>query len=731
MRLLKVATCNLNQWAMDFDCNVRNIKESIFRAKKAGAVIRLGPELEITGYGCEDHFLELDTVTHAWECLKELLLGDWTDGIFCSFGMPVIKGSERYNCQVLCLNRKIVMIRPKMWLANDGNYRELRWFTAWKQKDHLEDFLLPIEISESLSQLTVPFGYGYIQFLDTAVAAEVCEELFSPIPPHAELALNGVEVFMNASGSHHQLRKLDLRLRAFIGATHTRGGVYMYSNQQGCDGGRLYYDGCSCVVVNGDMVAQGSQFSMKDVELVVAQIDLDAVASLRGSISSFQEQASCKPRVSSVAVPYKLCQSFNLQMSLSSPLKIQYHSPVEEIAYGPGCWLWDYLRRSGASGFLLPLSGGADSSSVAAIVGCMCQLVVKEITNGDEQVKADAIRIGHYTGGQFPTDSKEFAKRIFYTIFMGSENSSDVTRTRAKVLADEIGSWHLDVSIDGVVSSLLSLFQTLTGKRLRYKVDGGSNIENLGLQNIQARIRMVIAFMLASLLPWVHNKPGFYLVLGSSNVDEGLRGYLTKYDCSAADINPIGSISKQDLRIFLKWAAIHLGYSSLAEVEAAPPTAELEPIRSNYSQLDEVDMGMTYEELSVYGRMRKIFRCGPVSMFKNLCYRWGAKLTPAEVAEKVKHFSKYYSINRHKMAVLTPSYHAESYSPEDNRFDLRQLLYNARWPYQFRKIDEFVDNLNGDKVTITKSTNQENADVNSDGGMGVVAAGSNNPRAGF
>lgn len=74
-----------------------------------------------------------------------------------------------------------------------------------------------------------------------AIAAEVCEELFTPSPPHSELALNGVEVFMNASGSHHQLRKLDVRLRAFIGATHTRGGVYMYSNLQGCDGGRLYY----------------------------------------------------------------------------------------------------------------------------------------------------------------------------------------------------------------------------------------------------------------------------------------------------------------------------------------------------------------------------------------------------------------------------------------------------------------------------------------------------------
>ncbi|KAG8373102.1 hypothetical protein BUALT_Bualt12G0135700 [Buddleja alternifolia] len=99
------------------------------------------------------------------DCLKELLLDDWTDIILCSFCMPVIKGSEYYNCQVLCLNRKVVMIHQKMCLENDGNYREPRWFTAWKQKEHLEDFLL----FEALSQTTVPFGYGYIQFLDMYV----------------------------------------------------------------------------------------------------------------------------------------------------------------------------------------------------------------------------------------------------------------------------------------------------------------------------------------------------------------------------------------------------------------------------------------------------------------------------------------------------------------------------------------------------------------------------------
>lgn len=320
-------------------------------------------------------------------------------------------------------------------------------------------------------------------------------------------------MFLNASGSHHQLRKLDIRLNAIKGATiRTSGGVYMYSNQQGCDGGRLYYDGCCCVVVNGDVVAQGSQFSLKDVELLVAQVDLDAVTSSRGSISSFQQQASCAKNVPSITAPYRLCQSFNPRISVSSPLEeIKYHSPEEEIAFGPACWMWDYLRRSGASGFLLPLSGGADSSSVAAIVGSMCQLVVKETANGNEQVKADAVRIGHYTDGQYPTDCKEFARRIFYTVYMGTENSSDATRSRAKLLADEIGSWHLDVSIDSVVSSLLSLFQTLTGKRPLYKVDGGTNTENLALQNNQARIRMVVAYMLATLLPWVMASLDFIL----------------------------------------------------------------------------------------------------------------------------------------------------------------------------------------------------------------------------
>ena len=61
-----------------------------------------------------------------------------------------------------------------------------------------------------------------------------------------------------------------------------------------------------------------------------------------------------------------------------------------------------------------------------------------------------------------------------------------------------------------------------------------------------------------------------------------------------------------------------------------------------------------------------------------------------EVAQKVKDFYYYYAINRHKMTTLTPSYHAENYSPDDNRFDLRPFLYPATFPVQFKKIDDAV-----------------------------------------
>ena len=689
MRLATLATCNLNQWSLDFDGNLDRILQSIQIAKEQDATYRLGPELEVTGYSCEDAFLEEDTFLHAWEVMAEILSSDATEGILCDIGMPISHKNVSYNCRVLVLNQQILMIRPKIFLANDGNYRETRWFSAWSQERSIEPFSLPEAIRDLNQQHTAPIGIAAIATRDTTVASETCEELFTPKSPHIGFGLDGIEIITNGSGSHHQLRKLNERIDLIRGATAKGGGVYLYANQQGCDGSRLYFDGCALIAINGDIVAQGSQFSLDDVEVITATVDLQEVCSFRRSISSRSVQATQVENIQRISVDFDLTTSQFI--APTKPITVFYHQPEEEIAYGPACWLWDYLRRSGSSGYFVPISGGADSSSTVALVGSMCQLVVESVSKGNQQTLAD-IREVLADETYVPSSAHNLANRILHTCYMASENSSKDTKDRAQAISQQIGNFHLNANIDGIVNAFLSLFVRLTGKQPQFKVNGGSLSENLALQNIQARTRMVLAYLLAQLLPWVRGYKGGLLVLGSANVDESLRGYVTKYDCSSADINPIGGISKRDLRQFLRWAANHLGYPALIDVVNAPPTAELEPITENYNQKDEIDMGMTYDELGKFGILRKVHRCGPVRMFEKLVYEWD-HLSPAIVAEKVKRFFFYYSVNRHKMTTMTPSYHAELYSPEDNRFDLRQFLYNVRWSWQFRQIDQLVKKL--------------------------------------
>ena len=685
-----LATCNLNQWSLDFEGNTARIIESIEIAKASGAGYRLGPELEITGYSCEDHFLELDTLRHSWESLACILKGGYTDGILCDIGMPVMHKNVRYNCRVFVLDGKLLLIRPKMVLASDGNYREHRWFVAWERGWTTEPYTLPREITELTGQRQVPIGIAAIATADTLLASETCEELFVPMSPHIHFGNAGVEIIANGSGSHHELRKLDTRIALIRNASAKNGGVYLYANQQGCDGGRLYFDGCALIAQNGEILAQGSQFSLKDVEVVTATVNLHDVRTYRGAKASRAVQASKTERLPQIDIDFDI----GIEGGKGGlPIKPRTHEPEEEIALGPACWLWDYLRRSGAAGYFIPLSGGADSGAVATLVGSMCQLVAKAVREKDTAVINDVTR--WLVEGETPdvfADPCVLANRLLYTCYIGTENSSRETRKRAKQLAAQIGAYHLDINMDGLVNALQSLFTRITQKKPRFKVEGGTYQENQALQNIQARLRMVLSYLFAQMMPWVRKREGTLLVLGTGNVDEALRGYLTKYDCSSGDINPIGGISKHDLRRFLKWSEYHLGYTALAEIIEAPPTAELEPITETYTQTDEDDMGMTYAELSRFGQLRKMEQCGPVSMFEKLVQEWD-HLPPREVAEKVKRFFRYYAINRHKMTTLTPSYHAESYSPDDNRFDLRQFLYNTRWTWQFRHIDACVKKL--------------------------------------
>ncbi|CAJ2509374.1 Uu.00g144000.m01.CDS01 [Anthostomella pinea] len=700
--LITVATCNLAQWAWDFDGNTKRIIESIHKAKAAGASLRVGPELEICGYGCLDHFLEEDTIRHCWQCLKTILEDKTCHGIMLDIGMPVSHEGLLFNCRIICLDGKILLIRPKLWLAGDGNYREQRHFTPWSRPQHCEEFYLDPIIEKLQGSGTVTIGDAVIRTPDTTIGCETCEELFTPDPPHNHMSLNGVEVITNSSGSHFTLRKLHLRMQLIMEATRKNGGCYIYANQQGCDGDRLYYDGCAMIICNGKLLAQASQFSLQEVEVVTATIDLDEIRAFRRSASRGMQSVQA-PTYERIKTPFRLSpEDGHLDLDIFPSLEMQprYHSPEEEIALCTGAYLWDYLRRCGAAGYLVPLSGGIDSCATAVIVFSMCRMVIEACQAGDEQVVADVKLLAKFGGDKVPDTPEDLCNQLFHTIYMGmSQQSSKETRQRAKDLASAIGSYHVDLDIDEVFNAQRNLIVNSLNFEPKFKVHGGSLAENLTLQNIQARTRMVTAYEFAQILPTTRERPGAgsLLVLGSANVGESLRGYLTKYDCSSADLNPIGSIDKSDLKRFIAWAEVNFDLPCLRKFLDAVPTAELEPITETYVQSDEIDMGMTYDELTTFGRLRKFDKLGPYSMFKRLVHEWGHNAgehttpayTPRQVAEKVKRFFHYYAINRHKMTTLTPSLHSNDYSPDDNRFDLRPFLYPPFYQsLAFRCIDE-------------------------------------------
>jgi NAD+ synthase (glutamine-hydrolysing) len=805
--VVRLSTCNLNQWALDFDGNLARVLASIAAAKAQGSRFRTGPELELTGYGCEDHFLETDTTAHAWESLALLLEGDATRDFLVDVGLPLRHCGVLYNARAFCLNGRVLLLRPKMSLAEDGNYREGRYFSPWSKARGIERFTMPACISAlPAGQTWCDIGFAALRLRDGILGAETCEELFTPDPPHIQLLLSGCDVIVNGSGSHHQLRKLNTRVELMQGATDKVGGAYLYANQRGCDGGRLYYDGCAMIMANGKCLAQGEQFGLRDVEVLTAGVDLEAGRSKFGASASAGRQgaAAVANRVPLVDVDYYLggaggageAAATARRAAPSPPRAVTYVTPPEEVGRGPACWLWDFLRRSGAGGFFLPLSGGADSAATAAIVGIMAHMVAeravragaaeaaREAAGGggggyhshpaseaavDVAVLADLRRVARAPALR-PTSASQVAGLLLHTAYLGTANSSEATRRRAGALAGQLGAYHSALAIDAMVGAVLWVFAAfVSGGRLpRFSSRGGTAAEDLALQNVQARLRMVISYFLAQLLPWVRRSGGgFLLVLGSSNVDEALRGYYTKYDCSAADLNPIGGVSKRDLAAFLRDAAARYAWPALLDIVHAPPTAELRPMAHGgdaggppsprqfgvdddwgqlgvtfqlpdpsgvvaeaeaaaaaaaaaavavaplgggggggssggaaalapveHSQTDEADMGMTYDELSVFGGLRKMARCGPLSMYSALLTMGTGKwptLTPRQVAAKVKHFFVTHAANRHKMTTLTPSYHAEGYSPDDNRYDHRPFLYPLSFARQFAAIDVDVE----------------------------------------
>lgn len=137
--------------------------------------------------GVLDHFLEGDVYDDSLDALYLILTDKSLYDIIIDVGLPLQHHGLRFNCRALCLNGKILAFRPKMFLANDGNFREMRHFAPWNRPKYCEQYQLPTKFQELQGERFVPIGDVILETRDANFAAETCEELFTPDSPHIDM----------------------------------------------------------------------------------------------------------------------------------------------------------------------------------------------------------------------------------------------------------------------------------------------------------------------------------------------------------------------------------------------------------------------------------------------------------------------------------------------------------------------------------------------------------------
>jgi NAD+ synthase (glutamine-hydrolysing) len=214
--------------------------------------------------------------------------------------------------------------------------------------------------------------------------------------PHASFLSSGVDIISNGSSSYHELKKSASCYNVISSVTKRYGGIYLYSNLRGCDGNRIYFNGNSVIVRNGELVAQASEFSLKDVEVISSEISISSFKSYRKDLLTKDKMSASSSsggfQYPKIHIPnFSLCPYENDAEEESSVVQPSFVPIEEEVVKSTACYLYDYLRRSHATGFLLSLTGNINSTAVALLVRMMCEMMSKAIlTDHNSSVKTFA-----------------------------------------------------------------------------------------------------------------------------------------------------------------------------------------------------------------------------------------------------------------------------------------------------------------------------------------------------
>jgi NAD+ synthase (glutamine-hydrolysing) len=630
MKLIKVGAAVLNQTPLDWEGNRRRILAALDQARQAGVSLLCLPELSLTGYGCEDAFHWANTTRMAWQSLQQLLPA--TTGMIVSFGLPVLHQNGLFNCACLAADGVIAGFVAKRFLAGDGIHYEPRWFKPWPQG---------VRSQALLDGRSYPIGDLSFSCGDVRIGFEICEDAWVANRPGAALALKGVDFILNPSASHFAFGKLEVRKRFALEGSRAFGASYVYANLLGNEAGRAIYDGGALIAVGGKLAAAGPRFSFQETQVTTAVVDVEAIRMSQARTASFQPQITGVDE-SRVHVPFVFPKAYLETPRLEAPeWETGPYVKEEEFARAEALALFDYLRKSHSHGFVVSLSGGADSASIACLVHLMVALAVQEL--GAERF---AERLGYVPALEGEKNVKALTGKLLTTAYQSADNSGPVTREAARALAEALGACHYQWDIGAVVRDYVQIVETTMGIGINWQE------HDIPLQNIQARARSPGIWLVANLKN--------ALLLSTSNRSEAAVGYATMDGDTSGGLSPLAGIDKAWLRQWLRWLETKgltglFPIPALAAVNEQAPTAELRP--ATCKQTDEEDL-MPYDVLDAIERAVIRDRRSPAEVYEVLVLLYPEE-KPKQLIFWINRFFNLWSRNQWKRERYAPSFHLD------------------------------------------------------------------------
>ncbi len=507
MRTIRVGIAQINSTVGDLSGNTRKIMESIDQARSLGVDLLTFPELAITGYPPEDLLLKPQFIKQNRESLNKI--------IERSSGMVIVVGfvdsdGDIYNAAAVLYDKKLVGVYHKFYLPNYGVFDENRYFQAGRE--------CPVFII---------YGIG--------IGITICEDMWYEVGPAIVQAYAGARVLINISASPYHTGKELFRERMLSTRASDSVAIVVHNNLVGGQD-ELVFDGNSLIInEKGQLIARGKQF---EEDFVVADLDVESV---------FRSQLhDPRRRKETPWVREKLEEATRIEVSSEYPAiarpplpprRVDRLDELAEIYQALVLGTRDYVRKNGFEKVVIGLSGGVDSSLVAAIA-------------------TDALGADNGIGVSMP-----------------SRYSSPGSKSDAEALARNLGIEFKVIPIEKAFSSYL---ETLAEPFKNTQPD-------VTEENIQARIRGNILFALSNKFGW--------LVLACSNKSETATGYTTLYGDMAGGFIPLKDVPKTLVLELARYKNRQAGKEVIpSAVLTKAPSAELRPDQKDTDTLPPYDI---------------------------------------------------------------------------------------------------------------------------------------------